>query len=312
MWPFSASFDPDIEIPDLTGRTILVTGGSSGLGKECIRQYAKHNPTIYLAARNKQKSLDVIAELQAENPQANITWLELDLASLTSVASAVRIFLAANDRLDILMNNGGIMSVPEGLTKEGYEIQFGTNHLGHALLTKLLMPVLLKTAGSGADVRVINLTSIGQQHLAPKEGFLLDEVETTMSSRSTWERYGHSKLANVYFTKALAKRYPQIWAVAVHPGGVQTGLGETAVANSSRIVAMGLQGVNRFMFVDAATGVKGQLWASVGSREEVKQGAVYYPLKSEHKGRPLMNSEEMADKLWDWTEAALAKHGYSS
>ncbi|KPI42510.1 putative oxido [Cyphellophora attinorum] len=230
MWG-SATFDPDREIPDLSGKTILITGGSSGLGLESVRQLARHGANVILAARNKSKSLAVIEQLKTEHSHAHISFLQLDLASFASVAAAAKTVLTENDRMDVLMNNGGIMAVPEGLTVEGYEIHFGTNHMGHALLTKLLMPLLLKTSDlPGADVRIVNLTSIAQEQLAPTAGFLPSEAKTTMPNRGTWERYGHSKLANVLFTKALSQRYPQLTCVAVHPGGVKTDLADTVSA----------------------------------------------------------------------------------
>lgn len=116
------------------------------------------------------------------------------------------------------------MATPASTTAEGYEIQFGTNHLGHALLTKLLLPVLIKTAEEeGSDVRIINLTS-GGEAFAPKGGIAFDELKSDMASHLTLRRYGQSKLANILFTKQLAKRYPMIKSVAIHPGAVNTEL----------------------------------------------------------------------------------------
>lgn len=125
------------------------------------------------------------------------------------------------------MNNAGIMACPEGLTKEGYEIQFGTNHVGHALLTKLLLPTLQRTAKGAPEgsVRIVNLSSMGEQ-MAPKpDGIKFDHLKAPNSGGiNTWTRYGQSKLANVLFAKALAKRYPEIVSTSVHPGVVQTEL----------------------------------------------------------------------------------------
>jgi NAD(P)-dependent dehydrogenase (short-subunit alcohol dehydrogenase family) len=219
-------FDPSKDIPDLSGKVIIVTGGNNGLGKESILQLSKHNPSkIYLCARSSSKAQQAIASIKSAIPNANILFLELDLASLASVKSAAETFLAENTRLDILINNAGIMAVPPGLTSDGYEIQFGTNYLGHALFTSLLLPLLLSTSSApNSDVRIVNVSSIGVR-LAPKPGLVLDQVKTDMKEGfSTWELYGQSKLANVLFTKGLAARYPAIKSVAVHPGGVDTGL----------------------------------------------------------------------------------------
>ncbi|KAI9875304.1 MAG: hypothetical protein M1823_007506 [Watsoniomyces obsoletus] len=207
------------------------------------------------------------------------------------------------------MNNGGIMATPPALTPDGYEIQFGTNHLGHALLTRLLMPVLAKTAAEpNSDVRIVNVTSNAQELLAPKQGLLLDDVKTDMAGISQFTRYGHSKLANVYFTKGLAKHYPNIKSVAVHPGGVKTGLGD-----GFGPMLPGLKTVMKIMskvaFADVAEGAKGQLWASTAKTTDVKSGAVYYPVAKEHVGRPLTNDEKMVNWLWEWTEEEFKKHG---
>ncbi|RYP75978.1 hypothetical protein DL771_002050 [Monosporascus sp. 5C6A] len=291
MFGFGQKFNADRDIPDLSGKIVLVTGGNNGLGKESVRQFAKHNAKVYMGARSAKKANEAIAEIKKEVPNADIAFLELDLASFDSIKKAAQQFLGENDRLDILMNNAGIMATPPGLTKDGYEIQFGTNHVGHALLTKLLMPLLEKTAaGPNSDVRVINLTSVGQEWFVPPSGLLLEDAKTEMDSLSQWGRYGHSKLANIYFTKGLAKHYPQIKSVAVHPGGTNTGLADGATS---------FFGSKLFL-----------LWASTGRREEVGSGRVYYPVAKEHPGRPLMNDPEKVDQLWEWTEAQFREHGF--
>lgn len=204
------SFNPDKDIPDLEGKVVLVTGGNIGLGRESVYQLAKHNPQIFLAARDKAKADATIADIKKELPNAKITFLELDLASFASVKKAADTFEASSKRLDILMNNAGIMACPAGLTKEGYEIQFGTNHMGHALLSKLLLPTLQRTAKEpGSDVRIINLSSWGN-NFAPKGGLIFDAMKTDMQSYTTFSRYGQSKLANILFNRELAKRYPSI------------------------------------------------------------------------------------------------------
>ena len=132
-------------------------------------------------------------------------------------------FVAESAKLDVLINNAGVMALPASTTKEGYEIQFGTNHLGHFLLTKLLMPTLQRTAEGNPDVRIVNLSSEGHR-LPPKGGLALKDARSDMVSYNTWVRYGQSKLANILFTKELTRRYPAIKSVALHPGGIDTGL----------------------------------------------------------------------------------------
>ena len=218
-------FDPDRDIPDLSFKVIIVTGGTAGLGKETVLQLAKHGPgKLYLTARSKSKADAAIAEITKAVPHAKIDFLELDLASFASVKRAADTILAVESRLDILMNNAGVMALPPGVTEDGYEIQFGTNHMGHALLTRLLMPLLTKTAAlPDSDVRIINLSS-GAHSLTPSGGFAPEACKTDMSSTHTYVRYGQSKLANILYTKELAKRYPKIASVAVHPGRVKSQL----------------------------------------------------------------------------------------
>lgn len=197
--------------------------GNNGLGLETCRQLAKHNPYIYLAARTPSKAESAIADIKGTVPNANITFLQLDLASLESVKKAADTFNAKSDRLDVLINNAGVMALPASTTKDGYEIQFGTNHVGHFLLTKLLMPTLQRTAEGKRDVRIVNLSSEGHR-LPPRGGLVLKDARSNMASYNTWVRYGQSKLANVLFTRELARRYPAIKSVVLHPGGIDTGL----------------------------------------------------------------------------------------
>ena len=197
--------------------------GNNGLGLETCRQFAKHNAHIYLAARTPSKAESAIADIKRTAPDANITFLELDLASLESVKKAADIFNAKSDRLDVLMNNAGVMALPASTTTEGYEIQFGTNHIGHFFFTKLLMPTLQRTAEAKGDVRIVNLSSEGHR-LPPRGGLVLKDAHSNMASYNTWVRYGQSKLANILFTRELTRRAPTIKSVALHPGGIETGL----------------------------------------------------------------------------------------
>ena len=165
-------FNPEKDIPDLAGRVIFVTGGNTGLGKETVLQLAKHRPAhIYLAARSKERAEQAMKEIRERAPDAAdvpISFVELDVASFASVQRAAAAFHAAqpDGRLHVLINNAGIMATPPGTTAEGYELQFGTNHMGHALLTRLLLPALRRTAAAEGDVRVVNLSSVAEKMAA--------------------------------------------------------------------------------------------------------------------------------------------------
>jgi retinol dehydrogenase-12 len=157
-------------------------------------------------------------------PKADITFLQLDLASFDSIIEAAKVVNSSVNRLDILMNNAGIMMTPAGTTKEGFEIQFGTNHMGHALLTKLLLPKLLSTAEEpNSDVRIITVSSMA--HLwVPKGGLQLDTIQSEQNNLNGRQRYGQSKLANILYSNEFARRYSGIRCISVHPGTVNTGL----------------------------------------------------------------------------------------
>jgi retinol dehydrogenase 12 len=134
----SVHFSLKKDIPSLKGKVVLVTGGNSGLGKQCVLEYARHDPAqIWLAARNLDKAKAAVDEIKRQVPNAPIKILQLDLSSFESVKEAATTFSSESDRLDILMLDAGIMAAKPGLTGDGYEIQFETNYLGHALLTQL-------------------------------------------------------------------------------------------------------------------------------------------------------------------------------
>jgi len=199
------------------------------------------------------------------------------------------------------------MLLPPGLTQDGYEIQFGTNHLGHALLTKLLLPTLNRTAEqSGSDVRVVNVTS-GGHALAPKGGLVLKEDTTTLSEYSGWTRYGQSKLANILFTRELTKRYPSIKSMAVHPGGVDTGLAlPYRTANSWWFSPLFY--LIQPLLKTPEQGALTQIWAATS--QEAKAGTYYVPVAKENAGSAYSRDEKLARELWDWTENEFSKHGY--
>ena len=213
------------------------------------------------------------------------------------------------------------MAQPPALTKEGYEIQFGTNHIGHALLTKKLMPVLQKTAVEpNADVRIINLTSEGHKFAPNPTGFIPEACTTDMANYNTFTRYGQSKLANILFTNELVRRYPAITSVSIHPGAVATGLsGPFAAAHPW--FNMTLMPIWKLVKTQPTIDAYNQTWASVApvegkavtgkeGLETVKQGAYYVPVAKEGGTTKFAKDAELAKQLWEWTEGELQKHGY--
>ncbi|KAH0357222.1 NAD(P)-binding protein, partial [Aureobasidium melanogenum] len=304
------SFNPTSDIPDLSGKVIIVTGGSSGLGKESVHQLVKHNPAkVYLAARTSQRGNAAIEEIVKDVPTAKgkIHYLEIDMASFASVKRASNLILAENDRLDILMNNAGLANASSGLTTDGYEIQFGTNYMGPTLFTKLLLPLLQETAKQpNSDVRIINLSSeIFKQ--APKQGIIFADLKTPMQKTGSIAKYGQSKLGNYLFTKVCAQKYPAIKSVALHPGVVNTGIWDNMFKRPYVGRAMSVF-LTPFL-TNVHDGAKRQLWASTANSTEVRSGAFYTPKGSEYT-QAILKNDKLANELWDWTQKEFAKHGF--
>ena len=273
---------------------------------------AQHNPSkIYCAARNEEKALQTIQELKQQQPDATIEFLKLDLTDLNSVQQAARTFIAKESRLDILLLNAGIMATSSGQTKEGYEIQFGTNHVGHALLTKLLLPTLLKTAEQpDADVRTIWLSS--RAHLwTPSPPIVFEKVKTDMADYSLVKTYAQSKLSNLLYASQMAKHYPQITSVALHPGLVYTAVSQ-AFFGTSWLVQKGLAVVKaalRGIYLDVDDGARNQIWAATVSKDQLTNGGYYDPVAIEGQRSAAGKDEKLGEELWEWTEKELA--GYT-
>ncbi|KAM5354836.1 hypothetical protein ACJ41O_001482 [Fusarium nematophilum] len=291
-------FRPEEDIPSLAGKVILVTGGSAGLGKQSVLELARHRPSlVWLAARSLDKAKIAVDDIAKQVPGVTIKVLELDLSSLESVQNAAKMVLAYSDRLDILLLNAGIMGHLPGLTHEGYEVQFGINHMGHALLTKLLMPALLKNADGDSDTRVICLSS-NVHNSAPPGGIQFDTLKTNAETMATLVRYGQSKLANALFARELAKRYPQLTIASVHPGIVDTGL--SSVLTGRNLALRGIRSLASPLLATVENGAKNQLWAATA--KDVVSGEYYEPVGVAGKASSNAKDDRLAKMLWEWTE----------
>jgi NAD(P)-dependent dehydrogenase (short-subunit alcohol dehydrogenase family) len=207
------------DIPDLTGQRVIVTGANCGLGLETARELARANAHVVLACRSVDRASTAIADIRADLPEASLEVVALDLASLASVASFVEAMHANGAPIHRLINNAGVMGPPFSTTAEGYELQFGVNHLGHFALTGGLLPLLLQAE----QPRVVNVASI-----AHKTGRLrLDNVRGE-GRYSRWGMYAQSKLANLLFTFELDRKAKSagsdLLCIAAHPGVSQTEL----------------------------------------------------------------------------------------
>jgi NAD(P)-dependent dehydrogenase (short-subunit alcohol dehydrogenase family) len=213
------------DIPDLRGRTAVVTGANGGLGLETARALAGAGATVAMAARNPEKATAAEADIRASAPGASLEVVPLDLGSLASVREAAATILAGHETIDVLVNNAGVMGIPERRTVDGFEMQLGVDHLGHFALTALLMPALLRAEGA----RIVTVTSTAH-HM----GRAVNPKNPHLEGRyGPWRAYGQAKLANFHFGLGLHRRLAAAGAPAAslvaHPGLTNTELQAVSV-----------------------------------------------------------------------------------
>jgi NAD(P)-dependent dehydrogenase (short-subunit alcohol dehydrogenase family) len=286
-------------IPDLTGKVIIVTGANSGIGFEAAKEFARKGAQTILACRSLEKAQAALAEIQAEFPNAPVEVMQLDLASQKSVHQFADAVQAKYDRLDVVANNAGIMWPPYGKTEDGFECQFGTNHLGHFALTGLLIDLLLKTPGS----RVVNVSSVGHRSGVMDFDNLMFEGGEGYSRHGA---YGRSKLANLLITYELQRKFDAInadaIAVAAHPGGSSTNLSRHV---ENRWYFRALRPLIELMAQSAAMGALPTIRAAV---DPAATGGQYFGPNGfmESRGYPVLvqsskASHNLADacRLWE-------------
>jgi NAD(P)-dependent dehydrogenase (short-subunit alcohol dehydrogenase family) len=295
-------------IPSLEGKTVLVTGANSGLGLESARALAAKGAHVLMAVRNLDKGQKALEEIRAEQPLASLQLVALDLGSLSSVRSCAAQLLASQQRLDALLNNAGIMAIPYTRTPDGFEAQFGTNHLGHFALTGLLFPLLLKSPGA----RVVNVSS--QAHQIGRMRF--SDLDWSQGY-SRWGAYGMSKLANLLFTYELARRIAQkqlpVLAAAAHPGYAATNLQHRGAELAGHSLwSKTIQLLNPIGGQSAAMGALPQLYAATAPDVEpgdyVGPGGFMrargYPKKMRSNARSY--DAEAMRQLWEVSEQLTA------
>lgn len=256
-------------IPDLQGKTIIVTGGNSGLGYESVKAFAQKGAKVVLACRNLEKGEKAKREILKENISGEIHVMQLDLANLISVKTFAEQFKQQNNQLDVLLNNAGIMATPDVKTDDGFEAQLGTNHLGHFTLTGHLLPLLKVTSHS----RVVNVSS-----LAHKGGEIdFDDLMFEKGRKfKSMRAYGQSKLANLLFTYELQRFFEanniDCIAAAAHPGGSNTRLANHF--ETTKLMEI-VSKIARGIMQSAAKGALPQIRASVDAN--VKGGDYFGP-----------------------------------
>jgi NAD(P)-dependent dehydrogenase (short-subunit alcohol dehydrogenase family) len=214
-----------IDIPDQTGRTAVVTGANGGLGLETARELARKGAHVVMAVRNQAKAEEAVSDIRSGIPDASLQLVSLDLGSQTSVREAAEEILRESERLDLLVNNAGVMGIPEQETVDGYEMQFGVDHLGHWTLTALLLPALLRSP----DARIVTVTSTAHHMGRP-----VDPANPHLKGKyRPWRAYGQAKLANFHFGLGLQRELERARASAssliAHPGLSNTELQAVSV-----------------------------------------------------------------------------------
>jgi NAD(P)-dependent dehydrogenase (short-subunit alcohol dehydrogenase family) len=261
------------DIPDLSGRTAVVTGANGGLGLETARALASVGADVVLAARNQERAAEAMESILASVPDASLTLAELDLGSLESVRKAATEILGAHETVDVLVNNAGVMGIPEQKTADGFEMQFGVDHLGHFALTALLMPALLRAEAA----RIVTVTSTAH-HM----GRAVDPENPHLHGRyRPWRAYGQAKLANFHFGLGLNRLLDEAGAPAAsliaHPGLSNTELQAVSVKETGGGLSQRFfLTLARSVGMTPATGALSQLRAATDPG--AKGGEFYGPL----------------------------------
>ncbi|MFK7998539.1 MAG: SDR family oxidoreductase [Polyangiales bacterium] len=304
---------PELLAKDLSGRVIVVTGANSGIGLISANQLAKQGATVVYACRRVGEAEKAMAALKEEHPNVSVSARALDLGDLASVRAFAEGLLSEHDTLHGLLNNAGVMNTSaDAKTKDGFEMQIGVNHLGHFLLTDLLLGALKK----GAPSRVVNVSSCFHDKAQGREGkIVVEDLHFDNRKYDGWEAYAQSKLANVLHAKELAKRTQGsgVTAVSVHPGWVRTDLAKHTMPlfmqNYVLRPIFGLMGM-----IEPWQGAQTSLHALLADDVSEHSGAFFsqtgmYRDKACNKGgwpltspNPNAHDEAMAKALWEKSE----------
>jgi NAD(P)-dependent dehydrogenase (short-subunit alcohol dehydrogenase family) len=291
-------------IPPMEGKTVLITGANSGLGFETAKLLATRGAHVLLAVRSLEKGNAAVAAISEAAPSARLELLPLDLADLASVGQFAEEVRGRHRRLDVLVNNAGVMATPQDSTVDGFEMQFGTNHLGHFALTGLLLPLLTNTA----KARVVTVSS--GIHVVGRINF--DDLQS-LNNYSNWRAYAQSKLANLLFTYELERKFhatdTDAISLAVHPGYASTNLQASRPGMPESAVRQAMMRLsNRVMAQSAAMGALSSAYAATSPRV---QGAEYigpdgflgqrgFPKTS--RSSKASHDKDTAAKLWQVSE----------
>jgi NAD(P)-dependent dehydrogenase (short-subunit alcohol dehydrogenase family) len=302
---------------DLSDRTVLITGASTGLGEETARALASRGAHVVMAVRDRARGEAAANRiLSACGTGVRLAEVDLDLESLASVRAAAQRVIEGFGRLDALINNAGIMACPQGRTADGFERQMGTNHLAHHLLARLLTPLLASTAqASGRATRVIALSSRGHSFADVD----LDDLHGDRTPYDPFTAYGRSKTANVLFAVEYDRRHATdgVRAYSVHPGGIRTELGRHMTPELVASLMSNVGGADQIRWKSIPQGAATTVWALLAPELEMHGGAycedcgiaqVSDDPAANSGVRPYALDPQRARVLWDLSDAATGVH----
>ncbi|XP_077139049.1 retinol dehydrogenase 13 isoform X2 [Ranitomeya variabilis] len=283
----------------IEGKTVIVTGANTGIGKETALELANRGGRIIMACRDMGKCEDAAREIRGKTLNHNVFAKHLDLASTKSIKEFAKDILREEEHLDILINNAAVMRCPHWKTEDGFEMQFGVNHLGHFLLTNLLLDRLKESGPS----RIINVSSLA--HIAGEIDF--DDLNWEKKKYNTKAAYCQSKLANVLFTNELAKRLQGtgVTANSLHPGVADTELGRHTGMHKSTFSSSVLAPIFWFVIKTARQAAQANVYLAIAEDLQGTSGKYFNALKEKEPARQAMD-EETAKKLWE--ESAKLVH----
>lgn len=281
-------------LPDLSGRTILITGGNSGIGKATAAALARGGAGVVITARNLQRGEEAAEEIRS-TARGTVEVRELDLARLESVRSFAKSFLADHPRLDVLILNAGLTTAKREVTEDGFEMHFQVNHLAHFLLTHLLRERLIESA----PARVVVVASSAHRQAGKLDFDDLQSEKGFIGLRV----YARSKLANVMFARELARRLDGtgVTVNSVHPGTVRTGWG--ADGDAGRLLSLGLF-LARWWFLSPEQGAATSIYLAASPEVEGKTGG-YYARRRLQEPAPAARDDAAARRLWEVSEQLL-------
>ena len=274
---------------------ILITGGNAGIGKETAIALAKKGHTITIACRNETKAQQAVADIKAASKQQAIHYLPCDLSSFKSVRNCAAAYRQQFGQLDILINNAGLITDKLKLTEDGFELQIGVNHLGHFLLTNSLIDLLEKSA----EPRIVTVSS--KAHYRAKMNFKTFKGEVGAERYKGMAAYGQSKLANILFTKELARRYPKISSHCLHPGVVST---EIAQKNENKRLWGFMWKLFSPFMLSTAKGAKTSVYLATSS-DALKTNGKYFDKQKEVAPSALAEDAALAAELWKVSEGLV-------